>query len=102
MGIFSAISGFFTNQGDSFSGVVGSPSVNVDGAPMIGAVDANGNPFGVTQSDDCVRDNFLHDSFSADVETDSSLFESSFDDDFSTSFASDDAFSSDFSSCDSF
>lgn len=29
---------------------VSAPSVNIDGTPMMGAVDINGNPYGVTQS----------------------------------------------------
>lgn len=36
------------------------PSVNIDGTPMCGSVDANGNPYGVTS-----HDSFGHDSFSS-------------------------------------
>ena len=76
--------------------------------------DINGNSYGVTQSDDFVSDALSHDSFSADVEIESSTFDScslissddcfssstsafSTDDSFSPSFGDDDAFSSDFS-----
>lgn len=42
MGIFSSIFGGLFDSG---------PSVNIDGTPMVGAIDINGNPFGVTESD---------------------------------------------------
>ncbi len=105
MGIFSS---FFGNLFDD------RPAVNIDGTPMSGDFDINGNPYGVTQSDDFTIDGPSHDSLSADVEIESSTFDScssissddcfssstsafSTDDSFSPSFEVDDAFSSDFS-----
>ena len=29
------------------------PSTNVDGTPMCGSIDVNGNPYGVTDTSDC-------------------------------------------------
>lgn len=96
MGIFSIIGGFFTSQSDSFSEEIAGPRVNIDGAPMIGAIDINGNPFGTTESNVGTSD-----------DSSSSFDSSSFggvDDDFSSSFSSDDSFDSncDSSSSDSF
>ena len=92
MGIFTS---FFENLFDD------RPTVNIDGTPMCGDVDINGNSYGVAQSDDFVSDALSHDSLSADVEIESSTFDScssiSTDDSFSPSFGDDDAFSSDFS-----
>ncbi len=31
------------------------PSVNIDGSPMCGGVDINGNPYGVTSTDDSIN-----------------------------------------------
>lgn len=36
--------------GGSYVSISREPSVNIDGSPMCGSVDINGNPYGVTQS----------------------------------------------------
>ncbi len=116
MGFLSAIRGISTNLSDAFSGAFSSgPDFNIDGAPMVGEFDINGNVYGVTQDDHIVNDAFLHDSSLTDMGIESSTLESSSsigtddcfssspiftDDSFSSSFDVDDTFSSDFSSCD--
>lgn len=45
MGLFSLLFG----SGNASSSVP-EPTVNVDGSPMVGGVDINGNPYGVTQN----------------------------------------------------
>lgn len=70
MGLFSEL---FSNSS------ISEPSVNVDGSPMCGSVDINGNPYGVTSPDDSFDScSIFDDSFST---TDSS---SCFDDSFSS------------------
>jgi hypothetical protein len=53
------------------------PSTNVDGTPMCGSIDVNGNPYGVTDISDC-SSSMMDDSFTS---IDSSC---SFDDSFSS------------------
>lgn len=59
MGVFSWLGGIFDSDGavggiDSFVNSssefddFSSPSVNIDGSPMMGGVDIHGHPFGVT------------------------------------------------------
>ncbi len=107
MGIFSS---FFGNLFDD------RPAVNIDGTPMSGDFDINGNPFGVTEADHGANDAFSSDTTSLDMGNDASLFDASSssafddtssssistssDDSFSPSFEVDDAFSSDFSTSD--
>lgn len=52
MGIISSIFGSLYNS---------KPAVNIDGAIMVGDIDINGNFYGVTQSDQSVGREFLHD-----------------------------------------
>ena len=40
--------GSFDIHGNMYG--VGSPSVNIDGSPMLGSIDIHGNPFGVTST----------------------------------------------------
>ena len=93
------------------------PIANIDGTPMMGDLDMNGNPFGLTEIHNSATDSFsceidstlvvvdtsnedTSSSFTIDVDHSSS---SNFDDDcFSTSVGSDDIFGSNFSSNDSF
>lgn len=42
--------------GSSNSVPNGEPSVNIDGSPICGSVDINGNPYGVTSTDDSIND----------------------------------------------
>ena len=88
MGIFSS---FFGSLFDD------KPAVNVDGTPMMGDFDINGNAYGVTDADHGTGDSFLSDTASFETGGDSSLSEtcSSINSDESlSSFASDDIFSS--------
>lgn len=39
------------NSSDGDSGFNNGPSMNVDGTPMMGSLDINGNPYGVTSTD---------------------------------------------------
>lgn len=55
MGLFS----FLFSSDDSVSN--SEPSVNVDGSPMCGSVDINGNPYGVTSTDDGIDHNSCFD-----------------------------------------
>ena len=75
MGLFSFL------FGDRDASISSEPSVNVDGSPMCGGVDINGNPFGVTESstDDLCS---IDDSFS------SFDCSNSFDDTFDSSYSS--------------
>jgi hypothetical protein len=41
----------FGNDNNSIG--ITEPSVNIDGTPMCGSVDINGNPYGVTDATDC-------------------------------------------------
>jgi hypothetical protein len=69
MGLFSFF--FGSSEVDSSS------SINVDGTPMCGSIDAHGNPYGVTDTSDCTS-SMMDDSFSS---IDSSCgFDDSFDD----------------------
>lgn len=49
MGIFNWLGGWL-DRDDTTSGFgdIGSPSVNIDGSPMIGDFDIHGHPYGVT------------------------------------------------------
>ena len=47
--MFSAFSSLFGSLFDSSS--TSGPSCNIDGTPMMGSVDVNGNPYGVTSHD---------------------------------------------------
>lgn len=100
-----------TNEFDS------RPAVNIDGTPMLGDFDINGNAYGVTEIDHGTNDALSSDTTSLDIGGDSSLFDtsSSFatddssssmsissEDSFSSSFSSDDSFGSDTFSSDSF
>ncbi|WP_371185234.1 hypothetical protein [Thalassotalea maritima] len=85
MGLFNFLFGGISSSTDV--GTTGSvditsssePSVNIDGTPMVGSVDINGNPYGVTSVDDSLNSSCsIDDSFSS---IDSS---SSFDDSFSS------------------
>lgn len=70
MGLFSFL------FGNNDANISNEPSVNIDGSPMCGGVDINGNPFGVTESsayDICSVDDSLS-SFDC-----SSSFDDSFD-----------------------
>lgn len=58
MGLFS----FLFGSDDSISS--SEPSVNVDGTPMCGSVDINGNPYGVTEIPDC-SSSMMDDSFTS-------------------------------------
>lgn len=100
MGIFSAFTGLASGFSDSFSNFFDvSPTVNIDGTPMAGDFDINGNPFGVTEVD-VGADHFasanemsFDDGFLATtIDSDSSF---AMDDDVSSGFCSDDAFCSD-------
>ena len=44
------------------------PTTNIDGSPMCGGVDANGNPYGVTSSPSCLSndDSYCSDSYFRD------------------------------------
>jgi len=44
--------GDFASDDDWMSHESAEPSFNIDGTPMCGYVDANGNPYGVTRSSD--------------------------------------------------
>ena len=90
MGIFSSFFGSLVDD---------KPTVNIDGTPMMGDFDSNGNPFGVTEIDHSTNDVLSHDTESLDLGIDSSPFDasSSINDDeslSSSSFSSDDIFSS--------
>ncbi len=55
------------------------PSVNVDGAPMCGSIDVNGNPYGVTDISDC-SSSIIDDTFNSSAIDDSfSSMDSSMD-----------------------
>ncbi len=116
MGFLSALMGISTNLSDAFTDVFSSePAFNIDGAPMVGNLDINGNIYGVTQDDHFVSDSFLYDSSSAGLGNESSAFDTSnlmsADDCFASlpistndshafQVGADDTFSSDFSICD--
>lgn len=56
MGLFNFL--FGSSEVDSI------PSVNVDGTPMCGSIDTNGNPYGVTEMSDC-SSSMIDDSFTS-------------------------------------
>ncbi|TRX53439.1 hypothetical protein [Thalassomonas sp. M1454] len=47
MGFFSRLFGSCSNEGTRTG-----PLTNIDGTPMCGSIDINGNPYGVTDDDD--------------------------------------------------
>ncbi|TMO68854.1 hypothetical protein [Pseudoalteromonas aurantia] len=49
MGLFSILFGSDESVFNS------EPSINIDGSPMCGSVDLNGNPYGVTSTDDGIE-----------------------------------------------
>lgn len=53
MGLFNLLFG----SGNASSPTV-EPSVNIDGSPMVGSIDINGNPYGVTGSTDIETSNY--------------------------------------------
>lgn len=53
MGLFNLLFG----SGNASSSTV-EPSVNIDGSPMVGSTDINGNPYGVTESIDIESSSF--------------------------------------------
>ena len=124
MGIFSAFSGLISDISEGFGGLFdsgrtanidgasmngngnafdttefeSSPMVNIDGTPMMGDVDINGNTYGITESD-VGADSFLSsppsfdDSFlGTTMDTESSL---TMDDSFLSGCGADDTFGSD-------
>ncbi|MDN3651494.1 hypothetical protein QWY77_01680 [Thalassotalea ponticola] len=58
-GISSSIDVSATTHADITSS--SDPSVNIDGTPMVGSVDINGNPYGVTSMDDSLHSTCLID-----------------------------------------
>ena len=73
MGIFTSLFG-----GNNSASKINEPTVNVDGTPMCGSVDVNGNPYGVTETDDICS---IDDSLS------SNDYSGGFDDTFDSSFS---------------
>jgi hypothetical protein len=69
MGLFNLL--FGSSEVDS------TPSVNIDGSPMCGSVDINGNPFGVGEISDC-SSLIMDDSFSSMMDDSSCGFDDSF------------------------
>lgn len=59
MGLFNFLLGGNNSSASS------EPSVNIDGTPMCGGIDINGNPYGVTSTDDSFDHNSSFDSFSS-------------------------------------
>jgi len=100
MGIFSAFSGLASDISSGFGNLFdSSPAVNIDGTPMVGDVDINGNAFGITENDVGADHDFSSSSPSFDdgflstaIDTESS---STMSDSFSSGCGSDDSFGSD-------
>ena len=100
MRLFSAFTGLASGFSGSFSNLFDtSPTFNIDGAPMAGDFDINGNPFGVTEVDagvdPCISANEMSfdDGFLATTFDSDSSF--AMTDDISSGFCSDDPFCSD-------
>jgi len=52
--------GLFGDEADPVSGTdTFSPSVNIDGSPMVGGIDIHGNPFGVTDMTSSLIDDHM-------------------------------------------
>ncbi|MGK0234789.1 MAG: hypothetical protein ACI9EK_001318 [Psychroserpens sp.] len=65
----------FGSSNDSVASV--DPSVNIDGSPMCGSFDINGNPFGVSEISDSSSP-IMDDSFSSMMDDSSCGFDDSF------------------------
>ena len=76
MSLLKSLFGLFTD-----TAIDSEPSVNVDGTPMCGSVDINGNPYGVTEVEPIEITTCDTDSFSSDF---SDTFSCDFDDSFSS------------------
>lgn len=70
MGLFSFL------FGSTESDVATEPTVNIDGTPMCGSVDINGNPYGVTPVGDNIDHTSCFDNDFSTVDTFSSLDDS--------------------------
>ena len=71
MGLFSFL------FGSAESSVSTEPSVNIDGSPMCGNIDINGNPYGVTSTDDSIDHNSCFDNDFSSSDTFDSFDDSS-------------------------
>ncbi len=74
MGLFNWL---FSNDSNSINTT--EPTVNIDGSPMCGGVDINGNPYGVSNISDC-SSSVIDDTFDfCSIDDSFSSFDDSFD-----------------------